>query len=98
MDYTEGRAGVGPAFRRETRMNKTMLKLMAVAALATSLSGCFLTKIVTVPMRVVGAGVGVVGAVVSIVPGVGNTADAALEKVDTAIDTAADTVDTVVPI
>ena len=42
-------------------------------------SGCFFTKVVTVPMRVVGA-------VVSIVPVAGNTAD-------TAIDKAADVVD-----
>jgi hypothetical protein len=42
-------------------------------------SGCFFTKIVTVPMRIVGA-------VVSIVPIVGNTGDAA-------IDGAADIVD-----
>lgn len=46
-----------------------------------SMTGCLLTKIVTVPMRVTGA-------VVSIVPVVGNTADAA-------IDTAADIIDDV---
>lgn len=60
-------------------MNKNILRLVAVAALAASLSGCFLTKIVTVPMRVVGA-------VVSIVPVAGNTGN-------TVIQTAADTVD-----
>lgn len=60
-------------------MNKNILRLVAVAALATSLSGCFLTKIVTVPMRIVGA-------VVSIIPVAGNTGN----KV---IQTAADTVD-----
>jgi hypothetical protein len=43
------------------------------------LSGCFATKIVTVPMRVGGA-------IVSVVPVVGNVAD-------DAIDVAADTVD-----
>lgn len=60
-------------------MNKNILRLVAVAALASSLSGCFLTKIVTVPMRIVGA-------VVSIIPVAGNTGN----KV---IQTAADTVD-----
>ncbi len=60
-------------------MNKTILRVVAVAALATSLSGCFLTKVVTVPMRVVGA-------VVSIVPVAGNTANSAIQ-------TAANTVD-----
>ena len=79
-------------------MNKNILRLMAVAALASTLSGCFLTKIVTVPMRVVGGVVTLAGDVVSIVPGVGNTADSALNKVDDAIDTAADTVDETVPL
>lgn len=60
-------------------MNKNILRLVAVAALATSLSGCFLTKIVTVPMRVVGA-------VVSIIPIAGNLGN-------NAIQTAANTVD-----
>ncbi|MFZ5561077.1 MAG: DUF6726 family protein [Pseudomonadota bacterium] len=60
-------------------MNKTILRVVAIAALATSLSGCFLTKVVTVPMRVVGA-------VVSIVPVAGNTANSAIQ-------TAANTVD-----
>jgi len=79
-------------------MNKNILRLMAVAALASTLSGCFLTKIVTVPMRLVGGVVSLTGDVVSIVPGVGNTADAALNKVDAAIDTAADTVDDTIPL
>ncbi len=60
-------------------MNKNVLRLLAVAALASSLSGCFLTKIVTVPMRVVGA-------VVSIIPVAGNLGN-------DAIQTAANTVD-----
>jgi len=60
-------------------MNKNILRLVAVAALASSLSGCFLTKIVTVPMRVVGA-------VVSIIPVAGNLGN-------NAIQTAANTVD-----
>jgi hypothetical protein len=60
-------------------MNKNILRFVAVAALAASLSGCFLTKIVTVPMRLVGA-------VVSIIPIAGNMAN-------TPIQAAADTVD-----
>ena len=79
-------------------MNKNILRLMAVAALASTLSGCFLTKVVTTPMRIVGGVVSLTGDVISIVPGVGNTADAALTKVDDAIDTAADTVDETVPL
>lgn len=62
-------------------MNKTFVRVVAVAALASSLSGCFLTKVVTVPMRVVGA-------VVSIVPVAGNTANSVIQG-------AADTVDKV---
>jgi hypothetical protein len=61
------------------KMNKNIMRLLAVVALATSLSGCFLTKIVTVPMRLVGA-------VVSIVPVAGNTGNKAIQA-------AADTVD-----
>lgn len=54
-------------------------KILIVLLLAHLLSGCVLTKLVTVPMRAVGA-------VVSIVPVVGNTAhdgiDAAADVVD----------------
>ena len=60
-------------------MNKKIIKCLTIACLLPLLSGCFLTKIVTVPMRIGGA-------VVSIVPVVGNTAD-------TAIDLVADTID-----
>lgn len=56
-------------------------KVATVLVLVASLSGCFLTKIVTVPMRLVGA-------VVSIVPVVGN-------KGNSVIQTAADAVDDV---
>ena len=64
-------------------MNKRgiLVKTATVMLLATILSGCFLTKIVTVPMRLVGA-------IVSIIPVAGNTAN----KV---IQTSADTVDDV---
>lgn len=54
--------------------------ILAVLLLTVGLSGgCVLTKIVTVPMRVVGA-------VVSIVPGVGNTADDSIDGVADKMD------------
>ena len=53
--------------------------LFVLAAASSCLSGCFFTKLVTVPMRVTGA-------VASIVPVAGDAAHAA-------IDTAASTVD-----
>lgn len=58
-----------------------MFKPAINVVLALGLSGYFLTKVVTVPMRVGGA-------IVSVVPVVGNTADAV-------IDTAADVIDVV---
>lgn len=60
-------------------MNKNILKVVALVALATSLSGCFLTKVVTVPMRVVGA-------VVSIVPVAGNTANDVVQSAANKVD------------
>lgn len=74
-------------------MRRIMTRVAVIGLLATMLSGCLLTKIVTVPMRLVGSVASGVGAVVSIVPVVGNTADSTIEKVDTIIDTTADTVD-----
>jgi hypothetical protein len=56
-----------------------LMKALTVLLLAATLSGCVLTKLVTVPMRVVGA-------VVSIVPVAGNT-------MHDGIDAAADVVD-----
>lgn len=44
-----------------------------------SLSGCFLTKIVTVPMRIVGA-------VASAVPVVGDAVDESIETIADAVD------------
>jgi hypothetical protein len=79
----------------ETDMRRLTVQLTVLALLSALLSGCFLTKLVSTPMRVVGAGVAGVGAVVSIVPVVGNTADAFIEKGDAFIDTAADTLDEV---
>lgn len=60
-------------------MNKTVLRVVAVVALASSLSGCFLTKIVTVPMRVVGAAV-------SIIPVAGNTANNVVQSAANTVD------------
>jgi len=57
------------------------IKLFVVLLLASQLSGCFLTKVVSVPMRAVGT-------VISIIPVAGNTAH-------DAIDGAADVVDDV---
>jgi hypothetical protein len=57
------------------------MKSLIIVLLAFALQGCFLTKVVTVPLRVGGA-------IVSVVPVVGNVADAA-------IDTTADVIDLV---
>lgn len=72
---------------------KALTKMALVAVLASTLSGCFLTKIATTPMRLVGAAGSVVGAAVSIIPVAGNTADEALETVDATIDKTADEID-----
>ena len=50
-----------------------------VVLLAVSLSGCFLTKVVTVPMRIVGA-------VASVVPVIGDAVDEIIEAVADAGD------------
>ena len=62
-------------------MNKRgiLVKTAAVMLLATVLSGCFLTKIVTVPMRLVGA-------IVSIIPVAGNTANTAIQSAADAVN------------
>jgi len=56
-----------------------LIRYLLIMLLAVQLSGCVLTKVLTVPMRLVGA-------VISIVPVAGNTAhdtvDEAAEKVD----------------
>ena len=67
--------------KNETRwatLRRTFLLAALVCGLP-ALSGCVLTKILTVPMRVVGAAV-------SVVPGAGNT-------IHDGIDAAAETVD-----
>lgn len=58
-----------------------LAKIVLCVFVVLQLGGCFLTKLVTVPMRVGGA-------VISIVPAAGNT-------VHDAIDTAAEVVDEV---
>ena len=57
-----------------SRISIILLTLITLAQ-----SGCFLTKIVTVPMRVGGA-------VVSIVPGVGGTAHDTIDKAAETVD------------
>jgi len=58
---------------------KRIGQLVVAGCLLMMLSGCVLTKLVTVPMRITGA-------VVSIVPVVGNDADAAIDDVADEID------------
>ena len=56
------------------------IKWLMLLLLLFGLSGCLLTKVVTVPMRVRGA-------VTSIVPVVGNPAHDAIDKAADAVDT-----------
>ncbi len=72
---------------------KSVMRMTVIGLLAAVLSGCFLTKLATTPMRLVGAAGSMVGAVLSIIPVAGNAADEALEKVDGAIDGTADSID-----
>ncbi len=60
---------------------KNVIRLLVVSALAMVLNGCFLTKVVTVPMRVTGA-------VVSIIPGVGDVAHDAIDETADVVDKA----------
>lgn len=75
-------------------MKKTR-NLLLMTLLAAFLSGCVLTKLGTVPLRIIGAAGVVVGAVVSIVPVVGNSANSALLKGDSAINELADNLDNI---
>lgn len=77
MGLTGRRGARGGPDHREMLVKR--LRLLALLLCVAPLGGCVLTKIVTVPMRVVGA-------VTSIVPVVGNT-------VHEVIDEAADVVD-----
>ncbi len=54
-------------------------KLMLLALMLLSMTGCVLTKLVTVPMRVTGA-------VISIIPVAGNSADKVIDKAADAVD------------
>jgi hypothetical protein len=56
-----------------------IFRAVVAGVLALALTGCVLTKIITVPMRVVGA-------VISIIPVAGNKADAAIDSVADTID------------
>ena len=60
---------------------KNTIRLLAIGLLALFLNGCFLTKVVTVPMRVGGA-------VVSIIPGVGDVAHDAIDETADVVDKA----------
>lgn len=56
-----------------------ILNLVVVAAAASCLSGCLLTKLVTVPMRVTGA-------VASIVPVAGDAAHKVVDEAASTVD------------
>lgn len=56
-----------------------MFKLTIALLFTLTLSSCFLTKIVTVPLRVGGA-------IISVVPVVGDTVDGALDSVADVVD------------
>ena len=57
----------------------SLMKLVLLAMVALYLSGCVLTKLITVPMRLGGA-------VISIIPVAGNVADDAIDEAADAID------------
>lgn len=78
----------------DQNMRKTR-NLVLATLLTVLLSGCVLTKLGTVPLRVIGAAGVVIGAVVSIVPVVGNTANSALLKGNGAINELADNIDNI---
>jgi len=56
-----------------------LLKLLLILAILTLTNGCVLTKLVSMPTRVVGA-------VISIVPVVGNTAHDAIDEFADIVD------------
>ena len=56
-----------------------MKKLLVLALISLYLSGCVLTKVVTVPMRVAGS-------VISVIPVVGDVIDEVLEQSADVID------------
>ena len=56
-----------------------LVHIVVIAMLVCILNGCFLTKIVSVPMRLGGA-------VISVIPGVGNTAHDAIDEAAEVVD------------
>jgi len=59
--------------------NMKFFNLLLIASMLFLLSGCFLTKIVTVPMRIGGA-------VISVIPVVGNSAHDAVDQAAEVVD------------
>ena len=55
------------------------IKIILILLISISLSGCVLTKLVTVPMRIGGA-------IISIIPVAGNTAHDAIDKAADEVD------------
>ena len=58
-----------------------LLKLLLILAILTLINGCVLTKLISMPTRVVGA-------VISIVPVMGNTAHDAIDEFADILDEA----------
>jgi Family of unknown function (DUF6726) len=65
---------------REGVLKMSGITWLTLLLLVLGLSGCFVTKVATVPMRVGGA-------VVSVVPVVGSPASEAIDKAADAVDT-----------
>ncbi len=74
---------------------RPVFKLGLIGLLSVALSGCVLTKLVSMPLRVTGSLLSVGGAVISVVPVVGNSIDEALEAADNSLDLLADRIDDV---
>ncbi len=74
-------------------MKKNTTRIAVITVLVAMLSGCFLTKIVTTPMRLVGSAGTVVGATLSVFPVVGNTMNDAFREGNARIDEVADRID-----
>jgi hypothetical protein len=72
---------------------KTLVRISVLAVLVGTLSGCFLTKLVTTPVRLVGSAGTVVGSALSILPVVGNPINDTFRDANGAIDKVMDGVD-----
>ena len=72
---------------------KTLVRISILAVLLGTLSGCFLTKLVTTPVRLVGSAGTVVGSALSILPVVGNPINDTFREANGAIDKVMDGVD-----